>query len=178
MRLKQFLGEGPLKPQANDPVGIVTELNRAIKFIRPQKFPKLDREMLNDAIRETVLRWNAAGTGDAHDVAIPYDTDFGISVKAQSISDVIIKGKHRGPTFDPKLIQNEKFKAYIDAVLALQAVAPEAEAYGKFMYMFTIHLWSMTKALTRTDQHNSATEDEKFTLKVALKALGVKAGMP
>lgn len=173
MKLTQ-ISEAKPAIQANDPVGIFSELNRVVKSSRPQKFPKLDRAMLNDAIREAVIRFNKAGTGDAHDVAFPYDSDFGIATKAESVMRSMTVGKGRGGTMDISLVQNEKFKAYLDAVKVISETAAEAEAYGKLVYNLIIHIWSLMGEITRTDGHGSSDEDEKFAITTAFKALGLK----
>lgn len=170
----QHLAEAPKAPTANDKLGILMELHKAIKKIKPVKIPKLDRALVNAAIEEAVERFNATGTGDAHDVVFPYDSDFGIAVKATSIlGGHKTKGKNLAAG-----AKAEIFKQYLEAVQTLVDIAPTAEVYGKFVYSLIIHLWILLKEIYRTDAHKQLNDDEAFAAKVGLQGLGVKLVKP
>lgn len=162
----------------DDKVSLIKELNASASFMRPIKLPKLDRSMLNNAIEEAVARWNAAPKPDAHEVPFPYDSDFNIGTKVASITQAFTeKSRVLAGKTDLALIKDPKFAAYVNAVLAIKELAPEAELYGKFVYSMIISLWMLVRQLHRTDEF-ALSEDEAFVIKTVLIGLGVKNGMP
>ena len=177
MKFSEIVTEAPRqKGMTQDPVGVIEYMHKEYTSRRTTKIPtKLGREMCNQAVQEAVARWNAAGTGDAHDVPFPYDSDFNLSSKLGAISKVVTGGGHKGP-FDRGLIKSPVFAKYINAVQALAETSAAAEMYGKFVYGLIIDLWGWNTALTRTDKEFMPTDDERFHLEMAMKALGAKVG--
>jgi hypothetical protein len=174
MKISQLIAEAP-KPQANDKIGLIVELNRVVTFTKPVKIPKLDRELLNTAVEEAVERFNASGKGNVHDVAFPYDSDFNIGTKTQNIL-----GNYRIKDDLPGFVKNIKadvFRDYIMAVTTLDKVAAPAELYGKFVYNLIVHFWIMLGDLHRTDS-SGGSDEERFAARMVLKGLGVNIVNP